>query len=43
MKYGCEETLWFDNRENACRRSISACHETRTYVRRIRDYAGENK
>ena len=35
MKAGCDQEYWFGNREGVCRRSESACNETRTYVRRI--------
>ena len=37
---GCDPDLWFDNleRPDVCQRSVSACNETRTYVRRIRSY-----
>ena len=41
LKYGCEETLWFDHREEVCRRRASACRETRTYVQRIQRYMEE--
>ena len=41
LKYGCEETLWYGNREEVCRRKPSACRETRTYVRRIKRYMDE--
>ena len=41
LKYGCEETLWYGNREEVCRRRPDACRETRTYVRRIQRYMGE--
>ena len=40
MTWGCEQEFWYDNRELVCRRSASACHETRTYVRRIRRFSG---
>ena len=41
MTYGCETALWFDNREEVCRRRPSACEETRTYVKRIKRYMEE--
>ena len=41
MTYGCETALWFDNREEVCRRRPSACEETRTYVQRIQRYMDE--
>ena len=40
MTWGCEQGLWYDSRELLCRRSESPCHETRTYVRRIRRFSG---
>ena len=41
LKYGCQESLWFGNREEVCRRRPSACKETRTYVKRIKKYMEE--
>ena len=41
MKYSCEESRWFKNREDVCRRHPSNCDETRTYVHRIQRYIEE--
>ena len=41
MKYGCDEALWFGNREEVCRRHPSNCDETRTYVQRIKGFIEE--
>ena len=41
MKYGCEESRWYRNREDVCRRHSSNCEETRTYVQRIQRYIEE--
>ena len=34
----CDPTRWTANVETTCLRSRSACHETRTYVERIKGY-----
>ena len=38
---GCDDSLWFGNREEVCRRRPDACDETRTYVRRIQRFIEE--